>query len=293
MHSLKGFSNVASRAISLVSRQSHTTLIFQPILRNAFFLNVPNRKFSTYHHLLQQQQSNEQKASEKEEIKDQQQQNGDQKQPPSSQEAQKQPPSSQEAQKQPPSQETQTKQSDVNAQQKQLEEINKKLKEYENKYLSSLAEAENTRRIAKADIDNARKFGHAKFAESLLEVVDNLGRALNLIRDEDVKYLIAEIEEDSNIDEKAKATALMLTSAVEGIRLTEKVLLKTLENNHVKKMTQVNGSNFDPKIHDAVAKLPAQGKKANTVLEVVKDGFMIHDRVLRPAQVVVAVEEQV
>jgi molecular chaperone GrpE len=258
--SLKRFITITPRVISVIT--SNFTPVVKPVLRNARLLNSC-RAFSTFRPLYQENTENKQDQAKE--------------QPNEAKESTEQ---------QKPKQED-----NVATLQKQLEESAKKLKDFEHKYLSSLADAQNVRRIAKTDVDNSKKFGISKFAEALLEVVDNLGRALTVIKDEDIKHLVKVVSE-SNVDQKTKQTAQLLGTALEGVRMTDKVLIKTLENNQVKKMTGIEGSEFDPKYHDAIAKLPVKDKKPNTVLNVVKEGFTIHDRVLRPAQVVVVVEEQ-
>ncbi len=261
MSTLRRLVSITPRTVSgLTSKYIQTTTnIFQPVLRNA---NRPSyRSFSMFRSLRQEEKKEQQPE----------------------QEAEKTEKPNTEAEKAKPS-------DNLAALQKQVEEANKKLKDYENKYLSALAESQNVRRIAKTDVDNSKKYGISKFAEQLLEVVDNLGRALTVIKEDDVARLVSVVE-NSNAEESTKSSARLLKTALEGVRMTDKVLLKTLEKNHVTKITDITGNEFDPKVHDAIAKIPMPNKPHNSVLEVVKEGFMIHDRVLRPAQVVVVVNE--
>ncbi|GAX25717.1 molecular chaperone GrpE [Fistulifera solaris] len=135
------------------------------------------------------------------------------------------------------------------------------IKELKDQMLRSLAEQENTRRIAQRDISQAKQFAIQSFAKSLLETSDNLERAL------------------------AFATEQEQTSALyEGVKMTENLLLKAFEKNGLMKFGAV-GDVFDPNQHEALFEYEDANGEAGTVGQVMKSGFLLHSRVLRPAEV--------
>jgi molecular chaperone GrpE len=135
------------------------------------------------------------------------------------------------------------------------------IKELKDQMLRSLAEQENTRRIAQRDVSQAKQFAIQSFAKSLLETSDNLERAL------------------------AFATEQEQTSALyEGVKMTEHLLLKAFEKNGLMKFGAV-GDVFDPNQHEALFEYEDANGVAGTVGQVMKSGFLLHSRVLRPAEV--------
>ncbi|KAF0853038.1 mitochondrial iron-sulfur cluster biosynthesis Mge1 (co-chaperone GrpE) [Andalucia godoyi] len=142
---------------------------------------------------------------------------------------------------------------------KQLEEASAKLKECESKYLYALAETENVRTRARRDVENANKYGISKFAQSLLDVADNLQRALTAVSESDKK-----------------------SSLFTGVQMTEKVLTKAFEVNGLVKMSAM-GESFNPEVHQAMFEMP--GDKPGTIAAVLRDGYVLHGRTIRPAQV--------
>jgi len=150
--------------------------------------------------------------------------------------------------------------------QKALEAEVKSLKD---QLLRSLAEQENTRRIAKRDIEEARNFAIKSFAKSLLDVSDNLTRALDAV------------PADFRADKEGHP---VLATLYEGIQLTDQELAKAFERNGLVKYGQP-GELFDPNLHEALFEYADPGKQAGTVGQVMKSGFMLHRRVLRPAEV--------
>ena len=129
-------------------------------------------------------------------------------------------------------------------------------------YLRAKAEAENARRRADEEISKARKFAVESFAESLLPVTDSLESGL-AIKD----------ATPEQIREGAEATLKQLKSA--------------LERNRVLEINPAAGTRFDPHQHQAISMVPAE-QEANTVVGVLQKGYLIADRVLRPALVTVA-----
>lgn len=131
--------------------------------------------------------------------------------------------------------------------------------------LRAAAEMENLRRRTQKDVADARTFSISGFARDMLGVSDNLRRALD------------------HVDEADKEQQGLKT-LIEGVELTEKELLNGLEKNGVKKLDP-KGEKFDPNFHQAMFEVPNTEVPNNTVMEVVQVGFVIGERVLRPAMV--------
>jgi molecular chaperone GrpE len=133
--------------------------------------------------------------------------------------------------------------------------------------LRTLAEMENLRRRTEKEVKEAREYAVTGFARDLLSVADNFDRALAAVP--------AELRESG----VAGATAL-----IEGVELTGRELLKTMEKHGVRKLSP-QGERFDPNLHQAMFEIPNPDVAAGTVLQVLQDGFAIGGRVLRPALV--------
>jgi len=136
------------------------------------------------------------------------------------------------------------------------------------------AELENTRRRAEREKVDAGKYAITNFARDLLSVADNFERALAAAPDA----------------EKVEATPETISGLLTGMRMTEKELIKTLERHGVARLDP-KGEKFDPNIHQAVAQAPAAGVPSGHVAEVAQTGFVLGDRVLRAAMVVVSTGE--
>jgi molecular chaperone GrpE len=126
---------------------------------------------------------------------------------------------------------------------------------------------ENLRRRTEREVTDARLYGVASFARDVLVVADNMRRALDALPAE----------------ERANAEAGM-KSLVEGVELTERELLKALEKNGVRQFTP-QGEKFDPNVHQAMYEVPDVSVPAGSIVQVVQPGYMIGERVLRPALV--------
>ena len=137
------------------------------------------------------------------------------------------------------------------------------------KLLRALADTENLRRRSQKDREDTLKYSNANFARDMLSVADNLRRA------------IESIPEDSDPDGQA------LVGFIEGISLTEKELILTLERHGIQKMEPID-EKFDPQFHEAMFEVPTSDAAAGTVVQVVETGYVIHDRLLRPAKVGIA-----
>jgi molecular chaperone GrpE len=130
--------------------------------------------------------------------------------------------------------------------------------------LRTLAESENVRKRADRDRREAEKYGGTRIVRDLLPVYDALRRALN-----------------SAADAKGEADAAL----VEGVELTLRELLKVLTKHGVTPIVPEVGDKFDPENHEAMFEAPVPGTKAGEILQVMAEGFMLHDRLVRPAQV--------
>ncbi len=150
---------------------------------------------------------------------------------------------------------------------KQIGVLDAALAEANDKMLRSLAEAENTRRRAERDKQDTAKFSVASFARDMLTVADNLKRALNAITPE------------------ARAADPMLQNLFTGVDATERELQRIFEKNGIKKIDPL-GQKFDPNQHEVMFETPAGAP--GTVTQVIDQGYMIHERLLRPARVGVA-----
>ncbi|AVT74407.1 nucleotide exchange factor GrpE [Rhodopseudomonas palustris] len=138
------------------------------------------------------------------------------------------------------------------------------------KMLRTLAEMENLRKRTQKEVADARTYGVTSFARDVLDIADNLQRALDAVP----------------ADARANAEP-GLKALIEGVELTERSLLNALEKNGVKKFDP-KGQKFDPNFQQAMYEVPDPSVPAGTVVQVVQAGFTIGDRVLRPALVGVA-----
>jgi molecular chaperone GrpE len=142
----------------------------------------------------------------------------------------------------------------------------KEVAELKDKVLRTLAEMENLRRRTEREIADGRAYAITSFARDLVGVADNIRRSLDAASDAGVVS-----------DGPAKAL-------VDGVELTERELLKVLEKNGVKKFDP-QGSKFDPNLHQAMFEVPDAKVPSGFVVQVIQPGYMIADRVLRPALV--------
>lgn len=133
--------------------------------------------------------------------------------------------------------------------------------------LRAMAEAENTRRRAQREREDAAKYGAVGLARDLLNVADNLSRAIAAAP-------------DSTDDEAIKGL-------IEGITMVEKELAATLERHHVKPVPGV-GEPFDHNLHQAVVELPSEDVEPGNIAQVLQTGYVLHDRLLRAGMVAVA-----
>jgi molecular chaperone GrpE len=139
--------------------------------------------------------------------------------------------------------------------------------ELKDRLLRTLAEMENLRKRTEREVADSRLYAVASFARDMLGVADNMRRALDAVSPE----LRASAEPGVN-------------ALIDGVELTERELLKALEKNGVRQFSP-RGEKFDPNVHQAMFEVPNPSVPAGSVVEVVAPGYMIGERVLRPAMV--------
>lgn len=136
--------------------------------------------------------------------------------------------------------------------------------ELRDRMLRALADAENSRKRAERDRREAEQYGGSRLARDLLPVYDNLRRAL-----------------DAAGEEQRDAAS----GVIEGVELTLRELLSVFSKHGMTPVAPEVGETFDPQLHQAMFEAPVPGTKAGEIIQVMAEGFMLHDRLLRPAQV--------
>ena len=139
--------------------------------------------------------------------------------------------------------------------------------------LRALAEADNVRKRALKDREDATKYAISNFARDLLDYTDNFKRAIDSIP-EDLK---------STGDDR-------ITNLLTGLEAMQRQLLQTFEKNGIKKI-EPRDEPFNPHFHEVMFEIPGTGKPAGTIIQLVDAGYVLHDRLLRPARVGVAKDE--
>jgi molecular chaperone GrpE len=132
------------------------------------------------------------------------------------------------------------------------------------KFMRALADAENSRKRSERDRREAEQYGGSKLARDLLPVFDNMKRAVQAVPDE--------------ARESSKAM-------IEGVELTMRELISVFKKHGIEPISPEVGDKFDPQHHEAMFEAPVPGTKAGEIVQVEADGFMLHDRLLRPARV--------
>jgi molecular chaperone GrpE len=152
----------------------------------------------------------------------------------------------------------------------QLANLQAEVAELKERHLRALADAENVRRRAERERLDVSQYAVTRFARDMLSISDNLKRAL------------------SHLPPQSELEAFPAVKAVlEGVEATERELTATLERHGVRQI-ETKDAKFDPHLHQAIAEVPAQGKPQGSIVDVVQTGYVISDRLLRPAMVTVA-----
>lgn len=153
------------------------------------------------------------------------------------------------------------------------------LEKMKDKVLRTFAEMENVKDRTKREAENAKKFAIQNFAKSLLDVADNLGRASSTAKESYTKI-------DSSTDTAGAVQRLKIL--LDGVEMTEKQLTEVFKKFGLEKYDPIN-EEFDPNRHSAIFQVPDASKPLDHVAVVLKAGYMLHDRVIRPAEVGVTV----
>lgn len=146
----------------------------------------------------------------------------------------------------------------------ELDALRAERDELRDKFMRALADAENARKRADRDRREAEQYGGSRLARDLLPVHDALRRALDAVGEE----------------QRAQSAAL-----IEGVELTLRELHTVFSKHGVSVISPKVGDVFDPQVHQAMFEAPVPGTVSGTILQCMADGFLLHDRLLRPAQV--------
>ncbi len=145
-----------------------------------------------------------------------------------------------------------------------IEQLTNERDEMRDRFMRALADAENARKRGDRDRREAEQYGGAKLSRDLLPVFDNLKRAL-----------------ETATDEQREVSGAL----IEGVELTMKELISVFRKHGIEPVTPEVGEKFDPQLHQAMFEAPVPGTRAGEIIQVMADGFVLHDRLLRPAQV--------
>lgn len=146
--------------------------------------------------------------------------------------------------------------------------LTKERDDMRDKMMRALAEAENTRKQSEKRQANTQKYAVSSFAKDMLDIADNLRRALDAISDEQLS------------DETVK-------TLYDGVAATEKIMLSNFEKQGIQKIEPTEGK-FDPNFHEVMFEGDVPGKQTGEIIQLLEAGYVLHDRLLRPARVGVA-----
>jgi len=153
---------------------------------------------------------------------------------------------------------------DATSAEDELEALRAERDQYRDRFMRALADAENARKRSDRDRKEAENYGGSKLSRDMLPVFDALKRALEVVTDE----------------QRAANPALL-----EGIELTMRELISVLSKHGIEAISPEIGDRFDPKMHQAMFEAPVPGTRAGDIIQIMGMGFMLHDRLLRAAQV--------
>ena len=146
----------------------------------------------------------------------------------------------------------------------ELDQLRAERDQLKDRFMRALADAENARKRSDKDRREAENYGGSKLARDMLPVYDNLKRALEAATDE----------------QRAVSGPLL-----EGVELTMRELLNVFKKHGIEVIAPQVGDRFDPQVHQAMFEAPVPDTRAGDIIQVSAEGFMLHDRLLRPAQV--------
>ena len=147
-----------------------------------------------------------------------------------------------------------------------IENQDKEIQELKDQLLRSLAEGENLRKRTIKEIADAKKYSHISFVRDLVSSVDNLQRALEVVP-----------EDKSEISEPIK-------NLIIGLEIVEKEIINTFEKHNLRQISPLN-EKFDYNFHQAMFEVPTENKDPGYIVEVSQKGYLLHDRLVRPAMV--------
>jgi len=154
----------------------------------------------------------------------------------------------------------------------QIAGLHEEIAELKDRYLRAVAETENVRRRAEREKTEAAQYAFSRFARDLLNIIDNFSRAFDALKPE--------------VRSQLPPAALPV---IEGIEATQRELLAIFERHGIKRI-EAKGQRFNPNLHQAIAEVPSTEQPPGHVIDVVQTGYMIGDRLLRPAMVAVAAQ---
>lgn len=160
----------------------------------------------------------------------------------------------------------------INESNEKVTALRSELDQAKDQMIRALAEADNARKRAVKEREDASKYAIAGFAKDMLEVSDNLRRALEAVPEDMID------------------TEPRLKNLVDGIAATERTLLRSLERNGIQKIEPLHEI-FDPNFHEVMFEISAPDHAPGTVVQLIETGYMLRDRLLRPARVGVAKDE--
>jgi molecular chaperone GrpE len=146
----------------------------------------------------------------------------------------------------------------------ELDALRAERDDFKDRFVRALAETENVRKRSERDRREGEQYGASRLARDLLGVYDNLRRALDAVTEE----------------QRAQNAALL-----EGIDLTLRELVNVFSRHGITVIAPKVGDRFDPALHQAMFEAPLPGTRAGDIIQVATEGFLLHDRLLRPAQV--------
>ncbi|WP_347824049.1 nucleotide exchange factor GrpE [uncultured Planktomarina sp.] len=146
----------------------------------------------------------------------------------------------------------------------ELDALRAERDDLKDRWMRALADAENARKRGDRERREAENYGGSKLARDLLPVYDNLKRGL-----------------EAATDEQREVSAAL----IEGVELTMREVVNVFKKHGIEPISPEIGERFDPQNHEAMFEAPVPGTKAGDIIQVMTEGFMLHDRLLRPAQV--------
>ncbi len=155
-------------------------------------------------------------------------------------------------------------QAEIGGVEAELDALRAERDSFRDRFMRALADAENARKRSEKDRREAEQYGGSKLARDMLPVYDNMKRAL-----------------DAATGEQAEVSKAL----IEGVELTLRELLNVFQKHGIELIAPQVGDRFDPQLHQAMFEAPLPGTRAGDIIQVAAEGFLLHDRLLRPAQV--------